>query len=318
MNTPYSFERTRMSASADYQLFDALRLSAGFERSELDRDYQEVAEQTEDNGWGRFRWRPADWLDISVKGGAARREIDRYDESVAAGFGQNPLLRKYNLAYRYREYAEIMVSSSPANWPISATVAAMFADDSFTQSQLGMTEASNSHVSFDLSWAISENATAYFLAGGENIDADQTGSEYFDVPDWSAFHRDSFSHFGGGLELRNIGENTDLVLDYTHTDGDTSIRVYRTGVGPSDYPDIATDFDALRLTLRYQKSDRFDIDLNLRYESFTTNDWALAGVEPDTIPTVLALGANPYDYDVWVVGLGFRYLIGKREISFPE
>ena len=106
--------------------------------------------------------------------------------------------------------------------------------------------------------------------------------------------------------------------DYTHTDGETGIRVYRTGVSPSDFPDIDSDFDSLRLKLRYQKSDRLDIDLNLRYESFETNDWALAGVAPDTIPTVLTLGADPYDYSVWVVGVGFRYLIGARDISFPE
>jgi MtrB/PioB family decaheme-associated outer membrane protein len=318
MNTPYSFERTRMSASADYELFDDLRLSAGYERNELDRDFQEVAEQTEDNGWGRARWRPADWLDISVKGGATRREIDRYNETVATGFGQNPLLRKYNLAYRYREYGEVILTTSPASLPVSATLSAMYADDSFTQSQLGMTEASNSHISLDLSWAVSDYTTAYLLAGGEDIDADQTGAEGFAAPDWSAFHRDSFSHYGGGIEWRNIGENTDVILDYTHTDGDTSIRVYRTGVGPSDYPDIATDFDSLRLKLRYQKSDRLDIDLDLRYESFKTNDWALAGVNPDTLPAVLTLGADPYDYDVWAVGLSFRYLIGQRDISFPE
>ena len=32
----------------------------------------------------------------------------------------------------------------------------------------------------------------------------------------------------------------------------------------------------------------------------------------------LTMGSKPYDYDVWVVGIGFRYLVGPREISFPE
>jgi len=54
------------------------------------------------------------------------------------------------------------------------------------------------------------------------------------------------------------------------------------------------------------------MDLALRYESFESDDWALAGVEPDTIATVLTLGAKPYDYDVWVVGLGIRYLVGSE------
>ena len=87
---------------------------------------------------------------------------------------------------------------------------------------------------------------------------------------------------------------------------------------PAVFPTIDNDLESLRLSVTYRSSDRFDIDLSLRYESFESNDWALAGVEPDTIPSVLGLGADPYNYDVWVIGLGFRYLVGPREIQFPE
>ena len=52
------------------------------------------------------------------------------------------------------------------------------------------------------------------------------------------------------------------------------------------------------------------VDIAMRYESFESDDWALAGVEPGTVSTVLTLGAKPYDYDVWVFGLGVRYLVG--------
>jgi MtrB/PioB family decaheme-associated outer membrane protein len=318
MNTPYSFERARFGIRGEYEFFDRLRVSAGYERTDLDRDFQEVAEQTEDDGWGRARLRISDWLDFSLKAGAARREIDRYDETVAAGFGQNPLLRKYNLAYRYREYGEVMVGIAPVDWPVSATVTALFADDSFTQSQLGMTEANTSHYSIDFGWTLSENASLYAVFGGENIDADQLGSAAFAAADWAAAHRDKFSHYGGGLVVRSISDSMDLSFDYTHTDGETGIRVDQAGQPSSVFPTIDSDLDALRATLTYRRSDRLDIDFSLRYEQFQTNDWALAGVEPDTMSNVLSMGANPWDYDVWVVGIGFRYLVGPREISFPE
>ena len=312
VNTPYSFERTRISASADYRLLDSLRLSAGYDRTELDRDFQEVAEQTEDSGWGRARWQPFNWLDVTAKGGAAKREIGRYDETVAMSFGQNPLLRKYNLAYRYREFGEVMISASPADLPISGGVYALFADDSYSQSLLGLTDSENTHVAFDLSWAVSEQASVYLVGGRETIDADQAGSTLFGVPDWSALHRDTFSHYGGGFELRGLFENTDVILDYTHTDGETSIWVDGATTGESRFPDLASTLDSLRLKIQYARSDRLGLDLAFRYESFSNEDWALAGVEPDTISTVLTLGADPYDYDIWVVGLGFRYLIGDR------
>ena len=38
---------------------------------------------------------------------------------------------------------------------------------------------------------------------------------------------------------------------------------------------------------------------------------SLQGFAPDTLPTILALGAQPYDYDVWMFGIGVRYLIGE-------
>ena len=37
------------------------------------------------------------------------------------------------------------------------------------------------------------------------------------------------------------------------------------------------------------------------------------GVGPATIPVVLTLGAQPYDDQVLIFGLGFRYLIGPQE-----
>ena len=133
--------------------------------------------------------------------------------------------------------------------------------------------------------------------------------------------QDNFYTMKGSMPKRTMvggAENIELTLDYMHTDGETAVTVNRDVSGASVFPDIESDQDALRARLGYRRSDRLMLDLAVRYEQFETNDWALQGVEPDTIPVVLSLGADPWDYDVWVVTLGFRYLIGPREIAFPE
>jgi MtrB/PioB family decaheme-associated outer membrane protein len=316
LNTPYSFERARFRVGGSYRLLDSVRVSAAYERTELDRDFQEVAEQTEDTGWIRAHLSLAEWAELTVKGGTARREIDRYDTSVAESFGQNPLLRKYNLAYRFREFGEVTLSITPIGVPLTLDLSTRFANDNFSKSEIGLTDSDSLNLSADLGYRFSDNGSIYLLAGMEDIDALQSGSASFSSPTWQAVHRDRFDHYGAGIQLRQLGERASLNVEYLATDGDTSINVRASNGGV--LPNITSELESLRLTLGLELNDRAQIDLSARYESFKTSDWAIEGVEPDTISTVLTLGADPWDYDTWVVGVGFRYLIGPRKISFPE
>ena len=313
-NVPYSFTRSRFSAAVDVKLLDVLRVSAGYDRNDLDRNYQEVAEQTEDSGWGQVRWRPVSWFELRGRGGTSRRDINRYDETVAISYGQNPLLRKYNLAYRYREFGELSASLSSKSKPVSLTATVFTADDSYTKSKLGLTNSEETRYTIDLGWAASDAVSTYLMLGNESVEAEQLGSEIFSTPDWRAAHDDEFQHWGFGLRWRPPEGKIELRLDYSNGEGDTGIRVDNNGVD-SALPKLTSSLDSLRAELAWQWSDKLDLTLDVRYESFQTDDWAIAGVEPDTLPTILTLGASPYDYDVWAVGIGFRYYLGEQSIQ---
>ena len=152
---------TRLNLSGSLKLLDTVRVSAGYDRTELDRDFQEVASQTEDNGWGKVRWRPTSYFEASFRGGAATREIDAYDTAVAVSLGQNPLMRKYNLAHRYREFAEFGLSASLPERPVSIGISYLFADDSYSKSELGITDSEENRVSVDFNWAVSDKTSLY-------------------------------------------------------------------------------------------------------------------------------------------------------------
>lgn len=310
-NIPHSFERSRLNLSGTFKLFDTVNLSAGYDRTDLDRDFQEVAEQSEDTGWGKLRWRPTANLEATVKGGASRREIDNYDEDVGLSFGQNPLMRKYNIAYRYREFAEVSLLASMSERPLSIGMTYLYADDSYTESELGITESNEDRFTVDLSWAVSDTTSLYLTAGSESIDAVQLGSEAFAGPVWEASHDDDFTHYGGGFGIAGMTENLDLTFDYTRSEGETDILFAGQSIAGSPLPQLESTMDSLRVSLRYRVSERFDVNAEARWERFETADWALNGVEPDTLPTVLTMGASPYDYDVWLIGIGFRYRIGS-------
>ncbi len=309
-NTPYSFERSTLHVSADYDLFKTVRISAGYDRKTIDRDFQEVTGQTENGGWGRLLWRPNGNLRFDFKGGSSRREIDAYDESVAATLGQNPLLRKYNLAFRFRTFGELTFVGSFPESPVTITINGLFADDSYTQSRMGLTSGDELRLTGDLSWAIGDKSSLYLTSGYENIESEQFGSESFAREDWNATNNDNFLTAGGGFRIREIGGKFGLQLDYTRSEGTSEINVTSGASGQSQFPDLETTLEYLRLLLTYQQSERLAITLNLRYQTFLAEDWALEGVGPATIPSVLTLGVQPYDEEVLIFGLGFRYRIG--------
>lgn len=309
-NVPYSFERGRLNLSGSFRLFDTVTISGGYDRTDLDRDFQEVASQTEDNGWGKVRWRPTPYLEATFKGGGSSREVDDYDTDVGLIFGQNPLMRKYNLADRDRDYAEVVLSASLAETPLSVGMTYFWAEDSFSESELGMQEATEDRFTVDFSWAVGENSSLYLAAGSEAIESVQLGSETFTGPVWEAAHDDDFTHYGGGFRVAGMSEKLDLTFDYTRSEGETEILFTGQAVAAAPLPNLESTMDSLRLGLRYNVSARMAINVNARWERFDMEDWGLEGIAPDTIPAVLTMGANPYDYDVWVFGIGFSYKIG--------
>ena len=315
-NIPYSFERSTISLSGELVVWKDIRVSGGYDRKVLKRDFQEVAEQTVDAGWGQVRWRPLAWLDLRVKGGAEERDIDRYDETVAVSLGQNPLMRKYNLAYRYRSYGELIASITPVDSPVSFSTTVLYADDRYNKSQLGMTDSEELRATADVSWAVSDNSSIYLMVGLEEIDALQLGSEQFNVWDWSARHDDSFNHIGAGFRWRQAEGKYDLRFDYNRGDGKTTIDVLSLSGGQSRLPDLTSTLDSARVEAVYRWTERLEGTLDLRYEQFTMDDYAL--VSPTTLPTVLTLGAQPYDYDVWALGIGVRYSFGGGDITLAE
>ncbi|MDH3621013.1 MAG: MtrB/PioB family decaheme-associated outer membrane protein [Gammaproteobacteria bacterium] len=315
-NVPYSYDRAHMTVSGEYAFSSKFKLSAGYEWKEMNRDYQEVAEQTTNLGWGQVRWRPTTWLDVRAKGGTSERGNDRYNDAVAVSLGQNPLMRKYNLAYRYREFGEVVAAISPLELPLSFSTSVLFADDDYKESLVGLNGSEEFRVTADVSWAVSDSASIYLVYGQDKIDAHQTGAEQFGFWDWSAFHEDDFDHVGVGMSWRPSDSKFDFSLDYNRGNGETRIALDSLSGGPSSLPDLESTLDSAHAEASFAFSERLSGTFHLRYERFELKDWAL--VSQTTLPTVLTLGAEPYDYDVYAIGIGIRYRFGDDEITLAE
>ena len=70
--------------------------------------------------WPRAVHARAATLASSLKGGVEERDPDNYDAQLGTDqFGQNPLMRKYQLAYRYRSYGELLANVAVGSLPVS-------------------------------------------------------------------------------------------------------------------------------------------------------------------------------------------------------
>lgn len=317
VNPVYGYERLRMFGSADFRVYDELTVGLGGEYRETDRTgtAREVKSETLADGWGRVQYRPNGLLNFIVKGGAEERDPDKYQTDVAAANGQNPLLRKYDMSYRYRSYGEFMASATLGKLPLTLGASAYYGDDSYTQSELGLVAGLDRRYALDLTWTVNEKVTAYLDGGQERIDSKTRGSSTFSAPDWRGDVEDEFTTYGAGITAR-FGEKARLDLGYTRAEGDSDTTV--TGVAGGAFPTVESELDSFQADLTYGVSERLDLVLGWRYESFDSDDWAWAGIEPDTLPTILALGYDPYEYDVNYVTASVRYYFGPRKVELPE
>lgn len=305
-NLPYSYKRNKLTIAGDWDANDILRFTLGYEGRRLDRNLQEVEKQEENLSFARARIRPNNTFEFDLRYGTSRRDNDGYSETLAAFTGQNPLMRKYNMAYRFREFADLRLMWSPSGVPLSLAFKALFADDSYSRSELGLTSAKEDSYSIDFNWFVSEKASIFINAGVDDLESEQFNSESFSDPDWQANNDDNFSSVGLGFKFRNIGK-FDMMLSTLTSRGESKIGITSAASGADQFPDLETDLDRVRFDLLYRRSTSLEFTFYATYQRFQTSDWALQGVTPDAVPLLFSLGAEPYDEENYLVGFGVRY-----------
>jgi MtrB/PioB family decaheme-associated outer membrane protein len=312
---PYGYRRQKLSLSGDYDLArllwaeagPAMQLSGGWDRDDWDRDFQEAENSIEDQGWVRLRVSPLAWLSFDARYGAANRDTDPYVTLPSVDAPQNPLLRKYNLADRERDFWDFELDLSlPGS--IALSLGGFERQDEYVNSVLGLQSSRDRGATADLSWTINEKASVYAFYGWQEIDSLQSGSQSFGMPDWQAESVDEFDTVSVGLRLNELAEKWSVSFDYFLVDGQGDIEM-RSGTAAA-FPPLTTRSHGPSLEVEYRATPALEIIGMLRYEHFDSHDWALEGVDPDTVPAVLASGADPYDYDANLVGISFRYRFG--------
>jgi len=304
-NRPYSFEKSGGEFSADYRLMRRTTLTGGYGRERKEQTLQEVDATNTDSVFAQLRTRAWEHADLRLRLEHEDRDIDGEYEPLGLVPGENPLLRKYNLADRERDKAGLRVNLYPTD-AVSVGMQAEYARDDYHNSGIGLTESKDRLYSADVTWSPTHNLNSYVYLTRQVISSDIAGSNNFAGPDWFADYKDTVRTFGGGVQANGVVPDLDMGLDlnFTRSEGDIGIR---TSTSDQAFPDLTADRISLQLYGEYAYSERWSFRLDYLVESYDQDDFAIDGVAPDTINSVLTLGRESPDYLVHVVGISTRY-----------
>ena len=306
-NRIYSYTRDTVDLEASARLDKNSRFYVGYRYDGWDRDDQERDETDTDRYWARFRFDSGGVVDFRATLGSESRGGSNYKALVNDDFApQNPLMRKYNMASRDRTDFEARIDVAPAD-DLGLGFAATWADEDYSNpSNVGLRKAEYLNYTLDSDYNWNDRANLYAIYSYEKYNSRQQGSSAFADPDWSARSRDEFDTLIFGVRVPRIFNRVDLDVDYTLAESEGKNRVSSAGL-QSAYPELKSDRKTLSVSASYAFSNSLSFKAGWLYEDYSSDDWALDGIEPGTIPNLLTLGQDAYDYDVNVFMLSFTY-----------
>jgi MtrB/PioB family decaheme-associated outer membrane protein len=305
VNLPYSFTQDKVRLRADYKAAPRVTTSAGYDFDSVDRTFQEVDTTRENTVWARFAARQLDRVDLMFSLAHSDRDYSSYQAVPVITPPENPLLRKYNMANRTRNRAELRANIA-ATERVSFGLLVDAAEDDYSDSAIGLTRGRELNLGGDVTVMLSDQTSLHLFVNRQEIESEQSGSQTFSTPDWTGENKDTIDFFGVGVKHIAIKDKLEIGADFTVTRSKGAISVITAANEPA-FPDLSTSRDSLRLYATYRLKDNVALRAGYWYERYESDDWALDGVAPATISNVLTLGQLAPQYRVHVFAASVRY-----------
>jgi len=337
INRPYGLSEARAAVDGTYRFTSRLRLEGGLAQQHTERDFSEINRMRE--ATARFGLRGSIGSTVALTG-EYRHQRRRSDDYVgnrpyiathvpgrigADEFENHPLLRKYYLSERDRDQARLQ-----SNWQalpgLSVGAALAWSRDAYPDGFFGLNSSVLQSGTLDFSYATGEQLRINGFWNRDQYRNAQSGRAFRgNVPadvwnpqrNWQLTATDRFNTWGLGLgreQLRvHIGQwqppgTLDLDLEYSHS---RSTGHFDNSSGPAlpsaTLPALGTQLDSVDLSARYAWSARSSLRLAFIHERYHSRDFALDGVGPATVASVLLPGVAAPRYRANWLTLGYRH-----------
>lgn len=304
----YGEDRTRLEGTADYRLVNWARVGVGGKFENVHYSPGQVISWLQDErSWGQLRLDPLSSLNFTLKSGNASRSTSTYNAGALPP-EENPLLRAYDYAPRDTNFYSVQGAWSPLTtltWSIEGT----WSDDAYRLSSLGLRESRDRKLASTLNFTPAATLSLYLDGSYQRLAAVQDGNIGNGAPNWIEQDAQNFWDLGAGGTW-TPAPRWELSADYRRSLSRANENTLVSAL-PESFPEDRYVLDSVSVSATYQVSNALHVHLRYAYERYGTSEWALDGVGPDTVPTLLALGVQPYHYAVNAIALTVQYQIDK-------
>ena len=293
-NFPYSFREKELSLKGRYRIDTQRHVNLDYEHAMNDRTYQEVESSDEDTFSAMYRSEANEQLQWFLRLKTSNREGD-YMPVAEILPPENTLLRKYNLANRKRNSAGVSLSYSLSE-ALQLNAYGDYANDDYSESDIGLQESSQSTYSLELQYRVSEALNINIDYSATNIESAQAGTT------WSADNKDRMNvvHGGANYELKKYKLLLGADITFANAVGDITVS---TGDG---FPSLKSTRKTVTLFADYSLNDHSVVHAFFGYEDYDEENWAINGVAPNTLDNVLTLGEVSPSYSIGIFAISYK------------
>jgi MtrB/PioB family decaheme-associated outer membrane protein len=295
-NRPYSYEREQYSADLRYRAHRVIRLSGGAVQNNMDRTLQAVERSEETTLWGEVKVNPVASTQVRFKLDSSNRDVSDYDQANDGSLPDHPLMRKYNQADRDRERAQIDLDFAPSE-DFGINLSFFNAESEYTKSEVGLQESNDQSYSVNLNYAAGKKVNLYAFWTQDDIDAELINTPSTMANSWLGKTRDRITTLGLGLSAR-INEKSSVGFDYISADSKGDISV-QTSNEEEPFSPLRTDLTNARVHYDHEINEHWGYKLYAEYEKYDSRDWIIDGLGVDGISSVLTMGDESPEYEVW-------------------
>jgi MtrB/PioB family decaheme-associated outer membrane protein len=308
----YSEDRVRLDGGADYALAQWIKIGVGGKLDEIHYGPGQVVTWTQNaESWGRASITPIAPLSFTLKIGNGLRKASSFD-AAALPPEENPLVRAYDYAPRDRVF-----SSLTGAWSATSTLTwsaeGLLAKDDYRSSPLGLQSVHEQRGSTTLTWTPHDTLSASVDLGYQRLFNLQSGYTGIATAPWLTADTERFWNLilgGRWIPQERWTLSLDYLLAPSYDSTDTAV-----GGLQQAFPQNWTKLDSTRFELAYRWTSALEVHFRYTHETYNSNDWALNGVAPSTVPNLLALGIEPYRDNVNLFGVTVRYRFGRDGAS---